>query len=54
MSSSRDPFAVADAQMKIVKSDILSVVIIGTPCLSDDEGESIVWYPLSAGAVRVC
>jgi hypothetical protein len=47
MSSLRRPLAVAEARMKIVKSDILSVVIIGPPGLSDDEGES------SSGILRL-
>ena len=40
MSSLRHRPAVAEARMKIVKPDILSLVIIGHPGLSDDEGES--------------
>ena len=40
MSSLRHSPAVAEARMKIGKPDILSLVIIGHPGLSDDEGES--------------
>jgi hypothetical protein len=40
MTSLRHRLDVAEARMKIVKPDILSVVIIGHPGLSDDEGES--------------
>ena len=40
MSSLRHRPAVAEARMKILKPDILSLVIIGHPDLRDDEGES--------------
>ena len=53
MTNLRHRPAVAEARMKIVKPDILSLVTIGHPSFSDDDGESSCGLLRLLGAARV-